>query len=87
VRKEWADEHGLAFVNTQEFDRALDAVCSRLSVHRNPNVAFSPPAVAVQRGLEVRSHRSSGSSTCMLQHTRSVTAALPCNGGDKEVES
>lgn len=32
VRQEWAEQHGLPDIASDKFDRALDAVCTRLGV-------------------------------------------------------
>ncbi len=38
VRREWADEHGLAAVASEEFDRSLDAVWERIGVNAEHSV-------------------------------------------------
>jgi long-chain-alcohol oxidase len=51
VRREWADEHGLAAVTTDEFDESLDAVWERIGVNAEHSLPSSRD-VAVRRGLD-----------------------------------
>ena len=51
VREEWAGEHGLADIATDEFDRHLDAVWARLGVN-NECCDMNKPHEAMKRGAE-----------------------------------
>jgi long-chain-alcohol oxidase len=53
VREEWAEEHGLDFMITDEYTEALDVVCGRLGVHCEPAVYRDASAVSFRQGLQV----------------------------------
>lgn len=50
VRREWAEEHGLPAFASERYDEALDAVCSRLSVHTG--FKHSSMCSALRTGLQ-----------------------------------
>jgi long-chain-alcohol oxidase len=51
VREEWAREHGLAVLTTQEFDRSLDSVWERIGVNAEHSVPSSRD-VAIRASLD-----------------------------------
>lgn len=51
VRAQWADEHGLTDIASDDFDRHLDAVCERLNVNDRCS-EFNRPTEAMKRAAE-----------------------------------
>ena len=54
VRQEWGAQHGMHFATSSRYTRALDVICNKLGVHCQPNSEADMSAVALQRGMHVR---------------------------------
>lgn len=65
VRKEWAEQHGLAAFASAQYDAALDAVCARLGVKAGKPLP-SPNLPSLLHGL--RCSASAPAACALLAH-------------------
>ncbi|CAL8471472.1 g11014 [Coccomyxa elongata] len=83
VRREWAEEHGLPALQSQRYDRALRAVCTRLGVTTGIK-QHSRPNEKLKAGLEAMGvHCAEIPRNCSREHGCGH-CCFGCPSGDKQ---
>eukprot|EP00892_Ulva_mutabilis_P009280 jgi/Ulvmu1/6724/UM030_0057.1 len=84
VRREWAQQHGAAFVDTAAYTRALDVVCGRLGVHTAPDYQRDRSATTLKAGATALGrHFDMIPQNCSTPEACEKHCAVGCAAGGK----